>query len=135
MRLFAAPSSEEWFAIIIVFILVGILISSAEVIRRMMNGGSEVTRKFVHVVAGVLMMVSPFIFHSGIPVLVITGMMVLATFLSIKLDLLKSIHGTDRTSYGTTYHPLSFFILVLLFWDRSPSLLFPMHWPQWSVRG
>jgi uncharacterized protein (TIGR00297 family) len=123
MRLFAAPSSEEWFAIIIVFILVGILISSAEVIRRMMNGGSEVTRKFVHVVAGVLMMVSPFIFHSGIPVLVITGMMVLATFLSIKLDLLKSIHGTDRTSYGTTYHPLSFFILVLLFWDRSPEIL------------
>lgn len=123
MRLFADPTSEEWMFIVVVFFLVGVLVAAAELVRRMMNGGSEMTRKFVHVVAGVLMMSSPFVFHSGIPVLVITGIMVIATFLSIKLDFLKSLHGTDRTSYGTTYHPLSFFILVLLFWDRSPEIL------------
>ena len=123
MRLFAVPTSEEWIFIAVVFFLVGVLVAAAELIRRMMNGGSEMTRKFVHVVAGVLMMCSPFVFHSGIPVLVITGIMVIATFLSIKLDFLKSIHGTDRTSNASRYHPLSFIILVLIFWDRSPEIL------------
>ncbi len=123
MRLFAAPTTEEWLFIVVVFFLVGMMVAAAEMIRRLLNGGSEVTRKFVHIVAGVLMMCSPFVFNSGIPVLTITGIMVIGTFLSVKLDFLKSLHGIDRSSYGTTYHPLSFFLLVLLFWDVSPVIL------------
>ncbi|MFZ4620431.1 MAG: DUF92 domain-containing protein [Bacteroidota bacterium] len=123
MRLFAPPTSEEWLFIVVVFFLVGMMVAAAELIRRLLNGGSEVTRKFVHIIAGVLMMCSPFVFNSGIPVLTITGIMIVATFLSIKLDFLKSLHGIDRSSYGTTYHPLSFFLLVLLFWDVSPVIL------------
>ncbi|MFA5833986.1 MAG: DUF92 domain-containing protein [Bacteroidota bacterium] len=123
MRLFSAPTSDEWLFLAIVFFLVVLLIAAAELIRRLFNGDSEFTRKFVHIISGILMMCAPYVFYSGIPAVTIAGIMVIGTFLSIRFDFLKSIHGTDRTSYGTMYHPLSFLVLVLLFWDISPMIL------------
>ncbi len=123
MRLLATPTSDEWLFITVIFFLVGMLIASAELIRRMLNGSSDLTRKFVHIIAGILMMCSPFVFHSGIPVLIITALTVVGTFFTRRSGLLNSLHAADRDSYGTTYHPLSFFILVLLFWDSSPMIL------------
>ncbi len=123
MRLFTTPTSDEWFFLGIIFFLVVVLITTAEIVRRLLNGGTEFTRKFVHVIVGILMVCAPYLFTSGVPVMMISVMMVAVTFFSIRFDFLKSLHATGRTSYGTMYHPLAFLILVILFWDSSPTIL------------
>jgi uncharacterized protein (TIGR00297 family) len=123
MRIFTTPTTDEWLFIGIVFFLVTMMIIAAELVRRLMYGNSEITRKFVHVVAGVLMAFAPGVFTSGIPAILISVLAIVATFLAIRFDLLQSLHDTERTSYGTTFHPLAFLVLVLTLWDSYPQIL------------
>jgi uncharacterized protein (TIGR00297 family) len=123
MRLFAQPTADEWLFIGIVFFLITMLIIAAELVRRLMHGNSEITRKFVHVVTGILMAFAPGVFTSGIPAILISLLAIIATFLSIRFNLLQSLHDTERISYGTTFHPLAFLILVLTLWDHYPQIL------------
>lgn len=123
MKLFSTPTSDEWLFLGIIFILVAMMIAAGEISRRLLSGSTKYTRKLVHIITGVLMACAPYVLISGIPALMISGLMVIGTFLSIRFGFLKSLHGSDRSSYGTTYHPLSFLILVFLFWDSSPEIL------------
>jgi uncharacterized protein (TIGR00297 family) len=123
MRVFTTPTSDEWLFISIVFFLVTMLITAAELVRRLMGGNSEITRKFVHIVAGILMAFAPFVFTSGIPAILISALAIIGTFISIRFNLLKSLHDTQRVSYGTTFHPLAFLILVLMLWNSAPDIL------------
>ena len=99
MRLFSIPTSDEWLFLGIIFFLVGMLIGTAEIVRRLMNGGTEFTRKFVHIIVGILMVCAPYLFVSGIPAIMISSLMVILTFYSIRFDFLRSLHATGRTSY------------------------------------
>ncbi|NUN68920.1 MAG: DUF92 domain-containing protein [Bacteroidetes bacterium] len=123
MRLFAIPTEDEWFFTGIVLFLVVMMIAAAELVRRLMYGNSEVTRKLVHVIAGILMAFAPSVFHSGIPALLLSFLAIIGTFIAVRFGLLQSLHDTERTSYGTTYHPMAFFILVLAFWEHAPQIL------------
>lgn len=123
MNVFARPTSDEWFFIGIISFLVFMLIIAAELVRRLMNGNSEYTRKFVHVVVGILMAFAPFVFTSGIPAILISIFAIVGTFVAGQTNVLQSLHATDRISYGTTLHPLAFLILVLTLWDRAPHIL------------
>lgn len=123
MRLLARPTPDEWLFIGIVFFLITMLIIAAELVRRLMHGNSEITRKFVHVVTGILMAFAPGVFTSGIPAILISLLAIIATFVSIRFNLLQSLHDTERISYGTIFHPLAFLILVLTLWDHHPQIL------------
>jgi uncharacterized protein (TIGR00297 family) len=123
MRLFALPTADEWFFSGIVLFLVLMMIVAAELVRRLMNGNSEITRKFVHVVAGVLMAFAPTVFYSGIPAILLSTLAIIGTFIAVRFGFLQSLHDTERISYGTTYHPLAFLLLVLAFWDDAPHIL------------
>lgn len=123
MRLFALPTADEWFFSGIVLFLVMMMIVAAELVRRLMNGNSEITRKFVHVVAGILMAFAPTVFHSGIPAILLSTLAIIGTFVAVRFGFLQSLHDTERISYGTTYHPLAFLLLVLAFWDDEPHIL------------
>lgn len=123
MRLFALPTQDEWFFAGIVLFLVLMMIVASELVRRLMNGSSEVTRKFVHVVAGILMAFAPSVFHSGIPAILLSLLAIIGTYIAVRFDLLQSLHDTERTSYGTTYHPMAFLILILAFWESAPHIL------------
>lgn len=123
MRNFNAATAEEWTFILIIFLLIVAMIAAAEWIRRWFNGATEITRKSVHIGAGALMIASPYVLHSGIPALAIALVVVLGTFLTNRRHLLQSLHATERNSYGTTFHPLSFFILILLFWTSQIEIL------------
>ncbi len=123
MKLFAVPTSDEWIFLGIIVFLVVIVITTAEIARRMFNGSSEITRKFVHIVAGMLMVFAPYVFSSAIPAIAISVVSIVGTFISFRFGFEKSIHDSKRTSYGTILHPFAFLILILLFWDASPNIL------------
>lgn len=123
MHLLASPSNAEWVIFVLMLVGLGSFIGIAEFIRKKSNWSPEVTRKLVHILIGILIFFAPQLFSSGIPAILLGLVFSLASLASVRFGLLKGIHGTHRRSYGTVFYPLSFLILVLLFWDSVPQII------------
>ncbi|MBI2429193.1 MAG: DUF92 domain-containing protein [Ignavibacteriales bacterium] len=123
MNLFLPPSQSEWILFVSIFVAIGFFIAIAEFLRHAFHGSPEITRKLVHILTVVLIFFAPELFISGIPALLLALSFLIVNFAAIQFGLLKGMHGTHRRSYGTVYYPLSFFILVLLFWDSAPFII------------
>jgi uncharacterized protein (TIGR00297 family) len=123
MKLLFPPTSEEWFIFLIIFIAIGLFIGIAEFLRHKFNGSPEITRKLVHILTGLLIFFAPNVFYSGVPAILLAILFIVVNLFAVQFDLLKGMHGTNRHSYGTVYYPLSFLILVLLFWDSASYII------------
>jgi len=114
--LFAAPLREWiWFGAALIGILFFVLI--AETLRNRFGWQPEFSRKLVHIMTGVMIFFTPFVFTSFKPLMWMALIFMLVTWLGIRTGRLKGIHDTERQSYGTVYYPLTFLILVLCFWE------------------
>ena len=78
---------------------------------------AEALRKFIHIITGVAVLPALWLFHSWLPIFIITMFFAMANFWFIQRGKLKSIHEVSRPSFGTVYYPLSFAILLLAFWE------------------
>lgn len=123
MNLFAQPSGTEWILFAVILAAIGAFITAAEYLRKKFSGSPEITRKLVHIMTGLLIFFAPQIFVSGIPALTLALIFIAVNYAAVRFGLLKGMHGTNRQSYGTVYYPMSFFILVLLFWDSAPVII------------
>ncbi|HAP37153.1 MAG TPA: DUF92 domain-containing protein [Bacteroidetes bacterium] len=123
MKLLFPPTTEEWFIFLIIFITIGLFIGIAEFLRQKFNGSPEITRKLVHILTGLLIFFAPEVFYSGIPAILLAILFIVVNLFAVQFDLLQGMHGTNRHSYGTVYYPLSFLILVLLFWDSASYII------------
>lgn len=99
------------------------ILGLADLLLKKLNVHPHTTRRLVHILVGCLVCVAPFIFDSQYPVLLVAFIFILLNYLAIKKSLIKSIHETDRISYGTVYFPISFFILVCWFWHKDLAIL------------
>ena len=43
--------------------------------------------------------------------------------IAVHAGLLVGMHGTSRFSYGTVFYPFSFFVLIILFWNKHPEII------------
>lgn len=123
MRFFSAPSNEEWWRLLFVFLGLLGTIGVGEAVRSFFRWSSEFTRKLVHVSVGILIFFAPPIFSAALPAIVLALFFIVSNFLAIKLGLLKGMHATTRATYGTVYYPLSFLILVFMFWYDAPLIM------------
>ncbi len=95
-----------------------VLIGLAEIIRRLVHWSAEATRKLVHILVGVLVAATPFVFQSQWPPVVLGGAFAMLNYFAIRYGFFKGMHGGDRRSYGTVFYPLSFVILTLALWHH-----------------
>ncbi len=109
--------SSDWILFGLYFVLLMLLIGLAEVIRRLLSASPEITRKSVHILTGVLVATTPFVFDSKVPMAVLAIIFIIVNAVGIKADLFRGMHGTSRITYGTVFYPVSFLILLLLLWD------------------
>lgn len=100
-----------------------VIIGFSEFVRKKSKWSVNVTRKLVHITAGVLIALTPFLLENSNPLFVIAGFFIVLNFFAIKKGWMPGMHATDRVSYGTVFYPLSFLILVLLLWDDYKSIL------------
>ncbi|MGQ9855036.1 MAG: hypothetical protein ACUVTG_16735, partial [Candidatus Oleimicrobiaceae bacterium] len=112
----AGDALSDWTLLPVFFFALVALIGLAEVLRRLLGGSAEITRKAVHVLTGVLVAGTPFIFRSMAPMAVLGGLFVVINLVAVRKGLLKGMHGTQRQTYGTVFYPLAFLILLLLLW-------------------
>ncbi len=100
-----------------------LLLGITELIATRLKVNVDTTRRMVHVIVGVMIFLCRFIFREPFWPLV-TGILFIAiNLVTLRLDKFKSMHATERVSYGTVYFPLAFVVLVGLFWERSPLAL------------
>ncbi len=106
-------------------LLLGLILVNffSEIVRKHFHWSIKVTRKFVHILTGILIALTPFLMESSYPLLCISGIFIIANYLAIKKYWMPGMHAKDRISYGTFFYPVSFFILILLLWNNFKSIV------------
>ena len=94
-------------------------IGLAEVARKVLKLSPELSRKFVHVMVGILVSLAPFFLHASAPVILLGVIFTILNYVALKKDSLKGMHTTERVSFGTVYFPIAFTLLVIMFWERN----------------
>lgn len=74
---------------------------------------AEWTRKIVHIITGLLSLLFPIMLTSHWYVLLLCSSFAIILIISLRFNLLKSINGIRRKSYGSMYYPLSVYICFL----------------------
>jgi uncharacterized protein (TIGR00297 family) len=115
-ELFIPPSSAEWMCFIFILLVMILCIVSIEYIRKRFHWPAEVTRKFVHIITGFIIFFAVPLFQSAFIPMVFAWLAIFVTALAIRMGLLPGIHGTSRISYGTIFYPISFLLLIPVFW-------------------
>ena len=110
---------NEWIAFLVFFGIIMVFIAIAEVARKVFKLSPELSRKFVHVMVGILVSLAPFFLRTSLPVIVLGLLFTVLNYITLKKDSLKGMHTTVRVSYGTVYFPIAFTLLVVMFWDRN----------------
>jgi uncharacterized protein (TIGR00297 family) len=113
---------SDWILLPVFFFALVVLIALAELVRRLLHGSAEVTRKSVHVLTGALVAGTPYVFKSMAPMALLGGLFVVVNLVAVRKGLLKGMHGTQRATYGTVFYPLAFLILLLLLWHGHKSI-------------
>jgi uncharacterized protein (TIGR00297 family) len=121
-HLFQSPSPQDWLYLLLLFCAILFLILLSEYIRKIWHWPQEVTRKMVHISAGLLLLLTPLLIHSSLPLLTVAVFFTVFNFFAIEKNLLPGIH-IDRQNYGTVYYPFSFFVLILLFWEGNKVII------------
>ncbi len=116
-------SAADWLLGTLLFIGMLSLLALAERLYRRYPQRAEALRKFIHITTGVAVLPAPWLFTSWLPIFIITAFFALANWWAIQSGKLKSIHGVSRASLGTFYYPLSYALLLLLFWERNAMIL------------
>lgn len=123
MPILHSPPLRDWLVLGGFMILIFALLLAADGLRRYRLAPPEVTRKTVHLLTGILILACPFIFQSVVPLLVLAALFTIINYLALRYQLFPGIHVNTRPTLGTVYYPISFFILLLLFWERNPLAL------------
>ncbi|UJB68391.1 phosphatidate cytidylyltransferase [Acaryochloris sp. 'Moss Beach'] len=129
MTVFALPSppSSITAQLLLVGIWLGIVIGSAELLKRLITTDPEITRKVVHIGTGNVILLAWWLdvpTWVGIAASVIFS---IVTLLSYRYPILSSVSGVGRKSLGTFFYALSIGILIAWFW--------PLKLPQYAAIG
>lgn len=120
-----------YLAILFSFVYIFAMIGIAEGLRHWRNYSSDFTRKFIHIAVGMYSVIAVLIFDQWEWAAIPPAAFILINFLDWKFGIIQAMTSSDRSNLGTVYFPLSFVIVIYLFWDRPPLLvgsLMPMTW-------
>jgi len=120
--LFGAPKID-WIRFGCFFLGIVLFIGIAEKTRKALKWSPEVTRKLVHISTGILIFFTPYFFTSQKPLIWMAIIFIIVNFIGIRSGALKSMHGTDRRTYGTVFYPLTFLILVITCWNNHQAVM------------
>ncbi len=114
---------NEWLNFGVFFSAILLLIGLSELFRSKLRWPPEVNRKLMHVIVGLMACCCPFIFSSNLPPMALAVVFIIGNGLAQHFKAFKSLHASQRTTYGTVYFPVAFLILVAFFWTKPITLI------------
>lgn len=116
------PASDIPPALLVAALYIG-LFGTFEMIGRRSSIDPELTRKGVHIGAGMIALAFPALFASHLSVLVLGALIGLFLFAARRLKLLPSVHGVSRVTVGELLYPVAIYgTLLLTTLTRTPEL-------------
>jgi len=100
-----------------------LLFASAEVLYHFFKIRAEFTRKYVHIVSGLITLLFPLYLSNHWFVLILCGSFAILLLVSIRFGLLKSINAVERKTWGSIAFPAAVYGCYLAF-SWSGKLLF-----------
>ncbi len=113
----------DWIWSGILLAILAIIIGCSELVRKKLNLSISVTRKFVHILTGILIATTPLLLQQPYPMLVISGIFIVLNWIAIEKKWMPGMHATEKVSYGTVFYPVSFFVLIILLWEKHKAIL------------
>ncbi len=83
----------------------------------------ESNRRLVHLIVGILIATSPLLFSNSIQPIILAIIFIILNITTKNNNYFKGIHSQKRLSYGTIIFPISYLLLILLFWGYSEYLV------------
>ncbi len=114
-------SFSDWLIAVTGFISIGIFLLITEFTRRNFNLSTSLTRKFIHILTGLIVCFVALFLESNKPIQIFAFFYIFIDIWSLKTGRFQSIHP-DRRSLGTIFYAVSVFILVSIFWGDNKSL-------------
>lgn len=105
-----------------------VLFSSAEILYHFVHLKAEVTRKYVHIVTGLLTMLFPPLIGNHWLVLALCGSFFILLAISMRVKWFPSIHAVPRKTVGSLMYPIIVFGCFLLyqFYDQIEMYYIPI---------
>jgi uncharacterized protein (TIGR00297 family) len=118
--IYSVPAAD-WYLSLIAITIISILLFLVEIGLKYFNLPSLYTRKFIHIITGIIVCVVAFYLYSNLPILLFASFYLIIDLWALKRGKFKSIHPDSR-SYGTFFYAISVFVLALIFWDENKPL-------------
>ena len=129
--------TSNWRALIISYVYVFAMIGIGEGLRKLLGQAkpgtysTEFTRKLIHISVGLWAFGTVLLFENWYFAIIPPLSFVVLNYISYRLELFRSVETGEKGNLGTVYFPISFAIILCLFWNR-PNLLvaslMPMTW-------
>ena len=116
-------SLNDWTLFGIIFTGIIIVLGMAEFIRHYKKWAPESTRQFVHIFIGLIVASGPFIFKANIQLIALSTLFIVINIILLMSGKVKSMHATERKSYGTVYFPMAVLIMSYFWWDKPISFI------------
>ena len=101
-----------------------LLFTSAEFLYHKLKIRADITRKYVHIVTGLLTLLFPPLIGNHWLVLILCGSFFFILLLSLKFDLLPSINKIKRPTLGSIFYPVVVFLCYLAYEHRNHNLIY-----------
>jgi len=122
---------SDWLALIISYVYVFAVIGVGEGLRKWRGYSTEFTRKLIHVAVGMWAFGTVLLFQHWYFAIIPPLSFVVLNYISHRGEIFRSVETGEKGNLGTVYFPISFAIIICLFWER-PNLLvaslMPMTW-------
>jgi phytol kinase len=107
-------------AVLFSFAYVAVVLAIAEQIRKNLDLKKDFTRKFVHIAIGTYIIPTFIIFHSLYYALVPPVCFIIVNILSYRFKIFRAMEEDDGNNLGTMLFPISFCIVMIVFWNTGP---------------
>ncbi len=108
----------NWLALILAFVYVGAAIALGEVLRKAFHLSQSFTRKFIHIAVGMISVPTVLWFGNLWWAIVPPLAFVVINYLDYRFGLIQAMMSSNRSNLGTVYFPISFAVILVLFWGN-----------------
>jgi len=122
---------SDWLALVISYVYVFAVIGVGESLRKWRCYSTEFTRKLIHITVGMWAFGTVLLFQHWYFAIIPPLSFVATNYISYRGEIFKSVETGEKGNLGMVYFPISFAVIICLFWMR-PNLLvaslMPMTW-------
>lgn len=122
---------QDYTALIISYVYVCAVLAVGELFRVVGRRPVEFTRKLIHIGVGMWIVGTVLLFENWYYAIIPPTTFVLVNAFSYWRGTFKAMEGEEREGPGTIFFPISFAVLIYLFWDQPVLLvasMMPMTW-------